>query len=403
MTMKYAIVLPDGAADEPVEKLGGATPFEAARTPNIDWIAAHGRQGCVVTVPEGFSPGSDVATLTLFGCDVRTEYFGRAPLEAAARDIPIGDGQMVFRCNFVTVTEGLMTDFTAGHISQKEADQLIADLNAALSDTGCHFHTGVSYRNLMVADAPPGAEPICTPPHDIPDQPIVRHRPSGKGADWIIGIMERARDILTAHDVNAVRSDLGENPATDIWLWGQGRPRPLTSFRERFGIAGAVIAAVDLIRGIARSLDMTLIDVPGATGYLDTDYAAKGSAAAKALDDFDLVVVHIEAPDEAGHQGDAEAKVKSIESIDEFIIGPVLKKLRFFDRWRILIAPDHPTPVGKRVHTTAPPPFCLTGHRIETAGAMAPPAPHAFSENAAAQSALRIDPGHELMEYFLRS
>lgn len=395
--MKYAIVLPDGAADEPVDKLDGKTPLAAASTPHIDWVAAHGRIGTVVTVPEGFQPGSDVATLTLFGCDTRQDYFGRAPLEAAAKGIAIGQGQIVFRCNLVTVTDGLMADFTAGHISQKEADQLIADLNNSLQDSGCRFHSGVSYRNLMVADAPADADPKCVPPHDIPDQPIAKHLPRGKGAEWVRSITDRARDVLASHDVNAVRADLGENPATDIWLWGQGRPRELRSFVDRYSVRGAVIAAVDLIRGIARSLDMHLIDVPGATGYLDTNYPGKGEAAARALNDFDLVAVHIEAPDEAGHQGDVEAKVKAIEAIDEHVVGPLLRKLRTFDRWRILIAPDHPTPVGRRVHTTTPPPFCLAGHRIESMSVKA------FDETIAADSALRIDPGHELMEYFLRA
>jgi 2,3-bisphosphoglycerate-independent phosphoglycerate mutase len=396
MTMKYAIVLPDGAADEPVETLGGRTPLEAAATPNMDWIAAHGRIGTVVSVPDGFHPGSDVATLTLFGCDVRHEYFGRAPLEAAAREIRVGDDQIVFRCNFVTVTDGRMADFTAGHITQREADQLIGDLNTALGDTGCRFYSGVSYRNLLVANAPPDADPKCVPPHDIPDQPIHKHLPRGRGAEWVKDKMQRARDVLAEHDVNAVRADLGENPATDIWLWGQGRPQSLKSFRDRYGVSAAVIAAVDLIRGIARSLEMKLIHVPGATGYLDTNYAGKGEAAVRALDEYDLVAVHIEAPDEAGHLGNVEAKVKAIESVDQHIVGPVLRKLRTFTRWRMLVAPDHPTPVLKRVHTGAPPPFCLSGHRIESMSV------RGFSESIAAESAFVIDPGHELMEYFLR-
>lgn len=393
--MKYAIILPDGAADEPVESLGGRTPLVAARTPNIDWISSNGCQGCVVTVPAGFSPGSDVATLTLFGCDPHREYFGRAPLEAAARGITVGPGRMVFRCNFVTIVDGLMADFTAGHISQEEANQLIVELNVQLGEFGCRFHSGVSYRNLLVADV--DVDPKCTPPHDIPDQPASNHLPRGRGADWVKQVMVRAHEVLLAHDVNAVRADLGENPATDIWLWGHGRPRPLKPFADRFGHKGVVIAAVDLIRGIARCLGMKLIDVRGATGYLDTNYAAKGAAAVKALDEYDLVIVHVEAADEAGHLGDAQAKVEAIERIDEHVVGPILAKLRSGDRWRILVAPDHPTPVATRVHTSTPPPFCLAGHAVQTV------LNRPFSEATAAGSPLQIDPGHELMEYFLRA
>ncbi len=394
--MKYAIVLPDGAADEPLDELDGRTPLEAARIPNIDWISTNGRQGRVLTVPRGFNPGSDVATLTLLGYDPRVDYTGRAPLEAVARGIDLRPGQLVFRCNFVTITDGLMKDFTAGHISQKEADRLIDDLNKRIGDKHCHFHSGVSYRNLMTASDVGEVDPQCTPPHDIPDNPVAQHRPRGVGSQWVISIVERAHGILAEHEVNLVRRDLGENPATDIWLWGQGRPRHFEPFAARFGVEGALIAGVDLIRGIAKSVGMELLEVPGATGYLDTDYAAKGTAAVAALDSFDLVIVHVEAPDEAGHLGDATAKVTAIEQIDEHIVGPLLGKLRTCDKWKILIAPDHPTPVSRRIHTATPPPFCLAGEGVRTILS------RAFSESAAAASDLQVDPGHELMEYFLR-
>ncbi len=395
--MKYAIVLPDGAADEPVEELEGRTPLEAARTPGIDWIAMNGRQGRVVTVPQGFAPGSDVATLTLFGYDPRVDYSGRAPLEAVARGIETRPDQLVFRCNFVTVTDGAMEDFTAGHISQTEAERLIADLNEQLGDKRCQFHSGMSYRNLMVASDVANVDPHCTPPHDIPDQPVSAHLPHGSGSDWVKSVMERARSILADHDVNLVRRDLTENPATDIWLWGHGKRKRLQPFAERFGVSAAVIAAVDLTRGIARTVGMELLDVPGATGYLDTDYVGKGSAGVEALDSFDLVVVHIEAPDEAGHLGDVDAKVEAIERIDEHIVGPLLCALRSHDKWRIMIAPDHPTPVEQRVHTSVPPPFCIAGHAVPTV------LDRPFSEHAAAESDLQVDPGYELMEYFLKS
>lgn len=395
--MKYAIVLADGAADEPVEELDGLTPLQAANTPNIDWISTNGRQGCVVTVPKGFLPGSDVATLSLLGYDPRTSYSGRAPLEALARGIKVDPASIIFRCNFVTITDGRMKDFTAGHISQTESEKLIGDLNDELSSEGCRFHTGVSYRNLLVSDQSVCAATKCTPPHDIPDKPITNHLPRGEGSAWINQLCERARRILTDHDVNHVRRDLGENPATDIWLWGQGRMKELEGFEARFGVKGAVIAAVDLIRGLARSVGMELIDVPGATGYLDTNYEGKGRAAALALETHDLVIVHVEAPDEAGHLGDVTAKVAAIERLDERVVGPLLERLRRFDQWKIMIAPDHPTPVEKRVHTNTPPPFCVAGHTVQ------PVLCKPFSESTAAKSDLQVDPGFELMEFFLKA
>ena len=392
--MKYAIVLPDGAADEPVGRLGGRTPLQAAHKPNIDWVARNGLQGCVVTVPTGFSAGSDVATLSLLGYDPRTNYAGRAPLEAAAQGIHLSADELVFRCNFVTIVDGAMEDFTAGHIGQAEADRLIDDLNESVGDPSCRFHSGVSYRNLMVTSRCDGTGPQCTPPHDIPGQAVVSHLPRGPSAEWIRGVMERGRMVLADHEVNQVRHDLGENQATDIWLWGQGPSASLEPFQTRHGVSSAVIAAVDLIRGIARCAGMTLLDVPGATGYLDTDYAAKGQAAVAALDSFDLVIVHVEAPDEAGHLGDADAKVAAIERIDEHIVGPVLRKLQEFPEWRILIAPDHPTPVDRRVHTAAPPPYCIAGSGV------APALGEAFSELAAA-GGVCIDPGCDLIRHFL--
>jgi len=394
--MKYAVVLPDGAADEPVPELDGRTPLEAAHTPNIDWIAVNGRQGRVQTVPDGFAPGSDVATLSLMGYDPRTDYFGRAPLEAAAKGITARPGQTLFRCNLVTIVDGAMADFTAGHIAQPEADRLIADLNDHFGDQPCRFHAGVSYRNLMVADLPDNARIIATPPHDIPDRPIRGYMPTGPGSEWVRGVMDQAHRMLAEHDVNLVRRDLGDNPVTDIWLWGHGRPRRLQPFTERFGVCAAVIAGVDLIRGIAKTIGMTVLDVPGATGYLDTDYVAKGAAGVAALDSHDVVIVHVEAPDEAGHLGDVGAKVEAIERVDRHVVGPLLSALRDRSAWRILIAPDHPTPVGRRTHTADPPPFCLAGTRVH------PVLGRPMSESTASRSELQVDPGFELMEYFLR-
>ncbi|MBN1488590.1 MAG: cofactor-independent phosphoglycerate mutase [Phycisphaerae bacterium] len=394
--MKYALILPDGAADEPLEELDGRTPLAAAHKPNIDWISIHGRQGTVVTVPKGYLPGSDVATLSVVGCDPKRFYTGRAPIEAAARRLAVGPKDVVYRCNLVTIVDEKMEDFTAGHIRAKEAERIIADLNSKLGNERISFHVGVGYRHLMILKDAVGTKVEATPPHDIPGQPIARHLPRGRDADLIRVLMERSQDILAHHDVNEVRRELGENPATSIWLWGQGPMPKLERFRDRFGITGAAIGAVDLFRGVAVCLGWTLIDVEGATGFIDTNYAGKGQAIVDALDDYDLVAVHIEAPDEAGHMGDHVEKTKAIEQIDEHIVGPVLKKLRTFDEWRVLIAPDHPTPCSHKTHTAEPPPFCMAGTGVK--GVLEEP----FTEANAVRSDLHVDPGHELMEYFLR-
>lgn len=397
MFMKYALILPDGAADEPTPELDGQTALGAAKMPHINWVASTGRCGTVKTVPDGYIPGSDVATLSVVGYDPHKYYSGRAPLEAVARGLSLGADELVFRCNLVTVVDGRMEDFSAGHISQAEAERLVADLQAGLGSDRIHFHTGVSYRHLMTVKDAADIKVQCTPPHDIPGKSIDGYLPKGKGSEVIRDLMERSKPILDAHEVNQVRRDLGENPATSIWLWGQGAIPRLPSFQERFGLRGAAITAVDLIRGVALSVGWKLIEVPGATGYIDTDYAAKGRCAVKALDDVDIIAVHIEAPDEMGHNGDPANKVKALEQIDEHIVGPLLDKLRSFDAWRILVCPDHPTPVSKRTHTAVPPPFCMAG-----TGVIADRCAR-FNESEAAESGLHIDPGHELMEYFLKS
>jgi 2,3-bisphosphoglycerate-independent phosphoglycerate mutase len=394
--MKYAIVLPDGAADEPLPQLEGRTPLEAARIPHMDWVAAHGRLGRVVTVPAGFTPGTDVATLTLLGYDPHLYYSGRAPLEATAKGLTARPDQLIFRCNFVTIADGLMKDFTAGHISQPDADGLIAALNEELGGEGCAFHSGVSYRNLMLLSQANDMELKCAPPHDIPDQPVADHWPKGKGTERVMAIMRRAADLFADHPVNRRRRDQGKNIATNIWLWGQGRPIPMQSFASRFGLSGATITAVDILRGIALGAGMKLIHVPGATGYIDTDYDGKGAAAVRALDDFDLVVVHVEAADEAGHLGDAAEKVKALERIDEAVVGPLLKALPRYGDWRIFVAPDHPTPVGTKAHSGTPPPFCYAGTGIQAGGAQC------FTEVAAARFGAPIEPGFRLIESFLR-
>ncbi len=395
--MKRAIIIPSGAADEPLEGLDGRTPLVAALTPNMDWISMNGRQGRVATIPEGFPPGSEVGMFSLLGYDPAVDGVGYGTLEAVARGLSVRSDQLVFCCNFVTIIDGMMEDFTAGHISQAEADRLIADLNEYVADERCHFYSCISYRALMVVSDAGDMSPVCTPPHDIPGKPVGAHGPRGSGSKWVKAIMERARQMLAEHEVNFVRSDLGENPATDIWLWGQGRRRRLETFARRFGVSAVTIASTNLVCGLARSVEMDLQPIQQVTAGAADPYTARSVKAVSAIDSYDLIIVHIETPDEAGHRGDTEAKITALESIDEHIVSPVLEKLRTYDDWKILVAPDHPTPLERRAHTATPSPFCMAGHRIQTV------LNRSFSEATAATSDLQIDPGHELMEFFLKS
>ena len=395
--MKYAIVIPDGAADDPLAELGGATPFEAADMPNTDAIASGGKVGMVRTVPAGMTPGSDVAIMSVIGYDPHENYSGRAPLEAAARDIEVGPDDLVFRCNFVTISDERMEDFSAGHIRQIESEQLIADLNETLGSDRVRFHAGLSYRNLMVLRDAAGLKLKTQPPHDIPGKRIKRYLPSGNGARELRELMARSRELLEEHEISGVRRDLGENPATSIWLWGEGHMPVMTPFVERFGVRGSVITAVDLVKGIGQLIGWDVIEVEGATAYIDTNYAGKGRAAAGALDEYDLVFVHVEAPDECGHNGDVDGKVASLSQIDEHVIGPVYEKLLSFDEHRILILPDHPTPAKRRIHVDDPVPFLIAGTGV----------PHVrdakLTEADGETGDLNIERGWELMEYFLRS
>ena len=392
--MKYAIVIPDGAADLPIDELGGKTPLQAARTPHLDWIAVHGKYGTVCNIPKGMPCGSDVAILSVLGYDPKEHYTGRAPLEAAAQDLQVDPDEWIFRCNLVTIIDEKMEDYSAGHIATSEGAALIQELSRLLGGTTVKFFSGVGYRHLMTVRGE--CDLTTTPPHDILGQPIAKHLPTGKGADRIRTLIRRSREILPGCEINAVRGDLGENPANSIWLWGQGKMPHLPSFEETYGCKGAAITAVDLVRGLAKLIGWDCIEVEGATGYVDTNYAGKGRAAVEALDDLDLVFVHVEAPDEAGHNAEVQNKVRAIEQIDRHVIGPILDRLRAEeDGWRILVLPDHPTPCSIRTHTAAPVPFALAGKRV-TAVLKEP-----FSEEAAAASDLHIARGCELMEYFL--
>ncbi len=413
---KFALVIPDGCADEPQISLGNRTPLQAAYTPHMDEIAHCGIVGRADNVPASMPSGSDVATMSLFGYDPLKYHTGRAPLEAAAQGIELQPDDWAIRCNFVTIQEGVMISFTAGQIPTDLAARLINDLQRALAGSELEFHSGVSYRNLLLyraygttgaADktigqhdrrrrAPFGRETQTTPPHDLTDQPVAAHLPHGPGGDWLREMMQRSLPILARSVENQARLADGELPATQIWLWGLGQRPALESFQQRFGRTGAMITAVDLLRGIAALLGWKNIDVPGATGYLDTDYAAKGQYAIRAVEDADLVVVHVEATDEASHEGDAAAKVEALERIDRDIVGPLHAHLRRQGDYRILISPDHPTFLRTKTHSYGHVPFAMCGSGIVADAAQA------YDEKSAAASSLVFNRGCDLMPFFLR-
>ena len=396
MATKYVIIVPDGAADEPLEQFDNKTVLEAAQTPNMDKVSTLGRQGLVRTVPVDMEPGSDVAQMSLLGYDPQRYYTGRAPIEAVARNIRLSTDDWIFRCNLITIADGKMADHSSGHISTAEAGKLVKELDDQLGNEQIRFHTGVSYRHLLVFK---GLDfDIQTyPPHDHIGKAIERILPRGKGAELLIDLMARSQQLFTNHDINKVRKDLGENQVSSIWLWGQGKRAQMERFQKRFGLKGATITAVDLVRGLSKLIGFDLINVPGATGFIDTNYQGKASAAIEALKEYDIVFVHIEAPDEASHNGNAEMKKKAVEQIDEYIVGPVLEALQGYESWRILVMPDHPTPIRNCAHSPEPVPFAMAGDNIS--GIL-----HTtFSEANAARSGFRIDNGFELMEYFLKS
>jgi len=374
--MKLVVLLGDGMADLPIEALQGRTPLQAAKKPNMDRLAKQGRSGLAQTVPDGFPPGSDVANLSVMGYAPSRHYTGRAPLEAAAMDVQLGAADIAFRCNFVTIEKGIMQDYSAGHISTEEGRELIEALAPLMPNR--KLYAGVSYRNLLVLKA--GAKAVCTPPHDISDQPVASHLPSGPYAELLISLMEAAGPILANHPVNLNRIAAGKRPANAIWLWGQGPAPTMPSFAEKYMLEGAMISAVDLLKGIGRYAGLEVIDVTGATGNIDTNYEGKVEAALRALERLDFVYLHIEAPDEAGHEGDTALKVKAIELFDEKVVGPVIKGLDESGQdWRVLLLPDHATPISIKTHSRDPVPFTIAGTGVQPDGV------ERFDETAARQ------------------
>ncbi len=407
--MKYIVLVPDGMADDPLEELDGKTPLEKAKTPNMDSLARLGRVGETKTVPAGFHPGSDVAIMAVLGYDPAQYYTGRGPLEAANLGVELKEGQIAFRCNVVTVANDIMVDYSAGHISSHEAAVIISFLDEKLgSQYGIKFYHGVSYRHLMVLG--PGAragkellsEEVdwdkvkCVPPHDIINQNFLKNVPKGTGSDFLIKLMEDSKRLLAGHDINKVRIDLGENPANMIWLWGQGKSPQMPTFKDKYGVEGVVISAVDLIKGMGNIAGLTCPDVPGATGYYDTNYEGKIEYGLKALADNDFVFVHVEATDEAGHNGDLREKIAGIEKFDNIIVGQTLAYIEKNPQTRVLLLPDHPTPIKKRTHTSDPVPFILQGAGIE------PDSITEFSEKTAKENKWVIDKGYTLLDQLFK-
>lgn len=398
--MKYAIVIPDGCADEPQESLGGRTPLQAAATPAMDAVAAAGVVGLSCNTPAHLPAGSDVANLSLLGYDPERYFTGRAPLEAAAQGIALGPDDWAIRCNLVTVRDQIMVDFTAGHVSTEEARELLAAAQRELGAEHLEFVPGVSYRNLLLwrgagRPAPFSFDTRATPPHDLTDKPVVDDFPRGPGSDVLSHLMAASVDCFAEHPVNVSRRAAGKLPATNIWLWGLGRTPRLPSFQEAYGRSGRMITAVDLLRGLAALVGWERIEVPGATGYTDTDYAAKGRYAIDALRGADLVCVHVEATDEASHEGDAAAKIRALEAIDREIVAPLHAALREQGEYRILVSPDHPTPLRTKTHSHGHVPFAIAGAGVAAAGQ------RTYDEVAAAAGGLRFDLGWRLMRYFL--
>lgn len=401
--MKYAIVIPDGCADEPQPSLGNRTPLQAAHMPHADRIAATGVVGRTNNVPQPLTPASDVATLSLFGYDPLQVYTGRAPLEAAALGVTLGPHDWAIRCNTVHVDRGEMRDFTAGHIGTAQGHQLIAALRDRLAEFSSterlELVAGVGYRNLLVfrGDGRPvfGDDLTTQPPHDIPDRPIADYLPRGTGADLLTRFMDWSRGVFADHPVNKARRDSGQRDATQVWLWGQGKAPTLTPFRDRFGKTAAITTGVDLVRGVGALLGWDRLEAPGVTDYLDNDYAAQARLAIDALGRYDLICVHVEAPDEASHEGKVAAKVESLERIDADILGPLLAELPRHGDWRILVSPDHRTPLRTRAHSYGAVPFAVAGTGIAADAATT------YDELVADASALAFDPGHALMPWFL--
>jgi 2,3-bisphosphoglycerate-independent phosphoglycerate mutase len=401
--VKYIVLIGDGMADRPLKELDGKTPLQAASTPNMDRLAREGIIGLVRTIPPGFHPGSDVANLSILGYDPAEYYTGRAPLEAASMGIELGDGDVAYRCNLVALkydrlrTRAVMEDYSAGHISSEEAAILIRDINSELGTGAIRFFPGVSYRHLMVwRDGEQDVE--CVPPHDISGKEIADYLPAGRGEEVLRALMRDSEAILCNHPVNRERVEKGRKPANSIWLWGQGKKPRIPTFMNKYSLNGALVSAVDLTKGLGIYAGFDILRVPGVTGYIDTNYTGKAEHSLDALEKVDFVYIHVEAPDEAGHSGKVGDKVKAIEDFDALVVGAILRGAETFKEYRILLMPDHATPIDVRTHTGEPVPFVIYDSRIklENEGA-------SFDESISWRKDIMIvERGHTLMDVFIK-
>lgn len=390
--MKYGILIIDGAAGLPLSEHGGRTSLELAETPNLDVMAPEGILGLVRTVPDGMEPSSACACMSLLGYDPVQYYQGRAAIEALSMGIPVGEGEVVFRCNLVAVLDGQMQDYSAGHIGSDDARKLIDALNETLGNDEVCFYPGVSYRHICKLKGHEDTlRATCTPPHDIPDRPVEDYLPEGPGSDFLKKLMQASQDVLREHPVNVARRAAGEIPATMLWLfWGSSRPQEMPALEQVYSLKAAMTSGVDLLNGLARMAGMDVLNIPGVTDGLDNDYTAQATGALKALDDHDLVAIHVEAPDEAAHSGSVLGKIEAIQRIDWEMVGQFRAWKR--DELRLLFLPDHPTPLATRTHSGAPVPFMLWGSGFTGNGAKR------FTEVEAGQIGLLIDPGYNIMK-----
>ncbi|MFC1945959.1 cofactor-independent phosphoglycerate mutase [Chloroflexota bacterium] len=394
--MKYAVVIMDGAAGLPLPEEGGRTCLELAVTPNLDALVPAGVLGMTRTVPAGFEPSSACACMSVLGYDPKQHYRGRAGIEARSLGVPVGEGDAVFRCNLVTVQDGCMASYSAGYIGSEEAGALVGTMDEKLGGPGVQFFPGVGYRHLcLLKGQEETLRAVCTPPHDISDKPVAAYLPRGEGSAPLLSLMQRSKGVLAAHPVNAARVARGELPATTIWLfWGTGRVPELPPFREVYGLDAVLSSGVDLLRGLAKMAGIGIMEIAGVTDGLDNDYGAQGEASVGALAEQDVVVIHVEAPDEAGHDADVRRKVEAISLIDAEVIG---RLRRFPGELRLLVMPDHPTPVAARTHTAEPVPFLFWGNGFAAGGA------RRFTEAEAASTGVFVEEGWRLMRGLLKT
>ncbi len=401
--MKYIILIGDGMADERKDFPEGKTPLVLAKKPNLDRLATRGVFGTVRTVPQGMPPGSDVANMSILGYDPAVYYTGRAPIEAAGSGLELADDETAFRCNLVTLREEsgqlIMDDYSAGHITDKEAGELIQALNENLKRDGLAFYSGVAYRNLcLIRNFDKNVN--VRPPHDFMDQLVKENQPQGQGAKDVMALVQASQKILAEHPVNAKRRAQGKKPANSIWLWGQGKRPSIPTLKDRAGVQGVVISGVDLVRGLGKLAGLDIIRVPGATAWIDTNYEGKVKAALDALKDQDFVYLHVEAPDEASHAGDQDLKIKAIELFDERVVGPMLDGLMNFNEFKLLTMPDHYTPLKTRSHSDTPVPFSFVTRKDMTGK---PQKNSAFIEHDAEAGGIKVEKGSGLLDRYFFS